>query len=123
MVEQNSIMKVEPLFLKIHEEVIVMLGRNVSGLLNQRAPLSILSRFGDKKIERVSKIELLKGRYVIKNSCTMVQILEASAKPIRVFILNYYEWNTVPGKVASYSKIIHFRGPRKKVMKDVLFVT
>lgn len=118
MVDRNSIKKVEPLFFQIHQEVIAMAVRKVSGILNQRATLSVLSRFGDKKIERVGKIKLKKRRYIIRNSCIMVQLFAGQTEPIRVRVLNYYEWNTVPEKVASYSKIIHFRGNRKKKMKQ-----
>ena len=116
LVHRDGIKKMEQFCSFVMGEILRLLSGGSSGILNQLSVLNVLERAGNTKIEKAPRTVLSKGTYNVKNACVTLKI--DSRTSANVQILNFAEWNTVPGKVHSYSKFIHFRGPRKRLIQD-----
>jgi len=116
LVHRDGIKKMAQFCSFVMEEILRLLSGGSSGILNQLSVLNVLERSGGTKIEKAPRTVLSKGTYNIKNAC--ITLKNDSITSTNVQILNFAEWNTVPGKVHSYSKFIHFRGSRKRLLPD-----
>lgn len=119
LVHRNGLASMASFSSLVIEEVLYLMAKNYSGIINQLAPLNVLRRYGDKKIEPVGEIKLIKGKNTIPNSCITLRFnKKKQEKDILVQLLHFAEWNTIPEEVHSFSKFIHFRGSRKAQMHE-----
>jgi len=121
LVQKKSLLKFATFISYASNEVANLLSRNVTGLLPQIATLNILLRYGDNKRVMPPHLQVKNKRYFVPNLCTTLTYPEHPGESINVQLLHDSEWNTLPTDTHSFSKFMHFRGPRKNLMRDVYF--
>lgn len=121
LVQKKSLLKFATYISYASDEVAELLSRNVTGLLPQIATLNILVRYGDNKNVKPPHFQVKNKKYFVPNLCTTLRFPEHPGELINVQLLHDSEWNTLPTRTHSFSKFMHFRGNRKRHMRDVYF--